>query len=122
MKRRGFTMLEVMIAVAFIGIALVAVIRTQGQGIRLADEARFTARAVYLARYVLAQSQAQPNFDPGTTSTPFDEPLEHFAWDREVTPVSGLPGVYKVQVWVHHADDEPQTGVTLQGMILRSLR
>ena len=50
----GFTLLEVMIAVAIIAIALTAVLGTQSRGISLAGEARFKRTASLLAQAKIA--------------------------------------------------------------------
>ncbi|MFH1091187.1 MAG: prepilin-type N-terminal cleavage/methylation domain-containing protein [Pseudomonadota bacterium] len=117
--RGGFTMLEVMIAVAFIGIALVSVIRTQTQGVRLAEESRFTARAVFLAQYLLADAQVQTEITPGIQEDAFKAPLEDLRWQREITPLPFLQGLYKIQVWVYRAGRPASEGLTLRGFIYR---
>ncbi len=119
MKRSGFTLLEVLISIAFIGIALVAVIRAQGQGITLADEARFTSRAIFLAKLKLAEAQHHPDLTAAEQSGAFAEPLEEFSWDAEINPVTGLPGLYKVQIWVRRTGQKPKQGVMLQGFTYR---
>lgn len=121
MKRsaRGFTLLEVMIALAFIALALVAVIQTQGQALRLADEARYTSRAVFLARTKLAEIQETAELDLGLQSGRFEQPLDSLGWEAEISPMPVLPGLFKVQVWVHPVDRPPRQGVTLQGFAYR---
>ena len=118
-RRRGFTLLEVMIAVAFVGVALVAVIQTQGQGIRLSDEARLTMRSLLLTRMVLAQAQAQSDLETGSEDGDFDEPYDHLHWERRVEPMTGFPGLYNIKVWVHPKDRPEQTGVMLEGFYYR---
>lgn len=116
---RGFTLLEVMIALAFIGVALVAVIRAQGQGVKLGGEARFTSRAVFLAQTKLAEAQSEPDISAGVRTGRFDEPLDDVGWETEIAPVPGLPGLFRVQVWVHREDEPARQGLTLQGFIYR---
>jgi prepilin-type N-terminal cleavage/methylation domain-containing protein len=117
-RRAGFTLLEVMIALAFVGLALVAVISAQGQGVKLSGEARFMGRAVYLARQVLASSYDM-DFSQGTTKDKFDEPLDYLGWEREISPVPNLPNLYKIQVWVNSQDRPIRDGVTLYGLVYR---
>lgn len=118
-RRAGFSLLEVMIALAVIAIALVAAVRTQGQGIRLTREARFTSRAVFMARQALAAAQADPELEPGVKDGRFDEPLDDMAWEREVTPMPGLPDLYRVRVWVHPHGSPPRQGLSLLGFSYR---
>ena len=120
-RRRGFTLLEVMIAVAFIGLALVAAVRTQGQGMRLSEEARFMSRAVFLAREVLADAQTASALEPGVESEAFPEPLDYLSWEREISPVPNLPGLFKVQVWVYRDGQPSREGLTLTGFAYREL-
>ncbi len=121
-RGQGFTLLEVMIAVAFIAVAAVAVLRTQGQGLLLAEQARFTARAVFLARQVLNETHAQADLLPGQDSDAFPDPLSDFEWQRRVTSVSGFPGLYKVEVRVHRAEKPPEEGIGLTGFTYREPR
>jgi len=64
-QSNGFTLLEIMIAVAFIGIALVAIMKVQGQGIRLTDQARLISRNVFLARQIMAEAQNRKDLAEG---------------------------------------------------------
>ena len=107
--------MEVMIAIAFIGVALVAVIRSQGQGIRLAEKARATSRDIFLARQILSETQLASSLSDGTDDGTFEEPLDDHVWEREITAVPGMSALYKVQVWVNNKDNPVRSGVTLQG-------
>jgi general secretion pathway protein I len=49
-ENRGFTLLEVMVAIALIAIALTAVLGSQSQSVSLAGEARFNTTATLLAQ------------------------------------------------------------------------
>lgn len=118
MTRRGFTLLEVVVALAIIAVALVAVIRTQGQGWRLTEDARFTTRALFLADDLLAQSQVERDLGPGDDDGPFEDPDADLAWRRLVTS-AGLPGLLKIEIWVHRADDPFETGLSLRGFTYR---
>ncbi|MEW6262532.1 MAG: prepilin-type N-terminal cleavage/methylation domain-containing protein [Thermodesulfobacteriota bacterium] len=116
----GFSLLEVMIAVAFLGLALVAVIRVEGQGLSLSGEARFNARAVFLADYLLAEAQTQGDLSPGIKEAAFEGLGDRIEWMREVTPAPGFPGLYRVQVWVYRTGRPAREGVTLLGFAYRS--
>lgn len=118
-KRKGFTLLEVLIALAFVGIALVAIIRTQGQGIVLAEEARFRSKAIFLCRLLLSEAQAEPDFEAGSMEEAFEYPLDNFKWEREIAPVVILPGLYRITVWVAPAARPTREGVSLQGFVYK---
>ncbi|MFH1139340.1 MAG: prepilin-type N-terminal cleavage/methylation domain-containing protein [Pseudomonadota bacterium] len=117
--RRGFSLLEVIIALALVGVALVAVIRTQGQGIRLSEEARFTAQALFLARQILAESQADPENGVQSDYGDFKEPLDFLKWQRDSMAVPGLPGLHRVTVFVQRKEQKEREGVTLETFIYR---
>jgi general secretion pathway protein I len=57
LKRRdqGFTLLEVMVAMAIIAIAMTAVLNSQSQSISLASEAKFSTTATLLAQMKIAE-------------------------------------------------------------------
>ena len=54
-ENSGFTLLEVMIAMAIIAIALVAVFGSQSQSLSLANEAKFSTTAALLAQSKMAE-------------------------------------------------------------------
>jgi len=122
-KRRrsgsGFTLLEVLIALAFVAIALVAVIRTQGDGIRLADQARFTSRALFLARTKLAEIESTRDLTSDLLSGRYEEPLDELGWDADLDAIPGLTGLYRARVSVFRYGDSPETGLVLEGIVYR---
>lgn len=119
MKRSGFTLLEVMISVAFIGIALAAVIRAQGQGISLSEEARFMSRAVFLASTALSEAESDSDLEAGIKEGEFEEPLDFISWKREVVPMAGFQGLYKINILVWDSGVEAGRRISLQGFAYR---
>ncbi|AKF03919.1 type IV pilus modification PilV family protein [Sandaracinus amylolyticus] len=59
MRRAGFTLLEVMVAVAILAIALTAIFASEAGAIRVAARARFTTTATLLARCKMAEIEEQ---------------------------------------------------------------
>jgi prepilin-type N-terminal cleavage/methylation domain-containing protein len=119
-RGQGFTLLEIMIAVAFIAVAAVAVLRTQGQALLLAEQARFSTRTVFLARQVFNETYTQTDLLPGQDDAEFPDPLSDLKWQRRVTAVSGYPGLYKIEIRVYQSDKPPETALALTGFTYRA--
>jgi general secretion pathway protein I len=86
--RAGFTLLEVMIAVAVIAIALVAVFGSQSQSLTLANEAKFNTTAALLAQKKMAEIEVKRPLEPGSASGDFGEDFPGYEWDLRVDDVS----------------------------------
>lgn len=121
-EKKGFSLLEVMIAIAFVGIALTAVIRTQGHGIALSEKARFNSKGIFLARYLLSETQSQSNIQQGEEDGKFEGIEQDVLWLKEITSVPNLPGLFKIQVWVQQEGQPPREGLSLQGFVYRGER
>lgn len=116
-SRKGFTLLEIMIAIAFVSLALVAVLQAQGQSIKLVNRARFTSRAVFLAQIIMADPAGSDTFSGETTTGNFEEPLDYLAWERKVTPIQMMPGLFKIVVRVYTDDEVGGESLSLTGMV-----
>lgn len=84
----GFTLLEVMIAVAIIAMALVAAIGSQSQSVSLAGEAKFTTTAVFLAQSKMADLEAKNSDKLFSDAGDFGEDFPGYRWESEVSPVT----------------------------------
>jgi hypothetical protein len=104
-----------MIAVAFIGIALISIMKVQGQAIRLTDQARLTSRNVFLARQIMTEAQNQKDLSEGLEQGNFEEPLDYLAWERRMTPVPFMTGLYKISVRIFPAGRSAENGLVLEG-------
>ena len=67
MGKRGFTLVEVMIAVAVMGIGMLGLLRLQVISIITTDHSRLLSRATTLAESKLAETLAAGCPQPGTT-------------------------------------------------------
>lgn len=84
---KGFTLLEVMIAVSILSIALVALFGSQSRSLSLATEAHFNNIATMLASYKLAEIQSQ--LVPLESSEgDFDDDFSNYSWEIEVSDAS----------------------------------
>jgi general secretion pathway protein I len=89
---RGFTLLEVMIAMAIIAIALVAVLGSQSQSLTLASEAKFNTTAALLAQSKMAEIETESMENLSSDSGDFGEDFPNYHWEYTVGDLS-LAGV-----------------------------
>jgi len=87
-RSSGFTLLEIMIALAIIAIALVAALGSQSQSVSLANEAKFTTTVTYLAQHKMAELEAKKPEDLISDSGDFGEDFPGYRWEVEVSDVS----------------------------------
>ena len=83
-SRAGFTLLEVMVSVAIIGIALVTLIGSQSQSISIATISRFETTASLLARKKMTELALAGFDDLHSTDGDFGEEFPQFRWKVEV--------------------------------------
>ena len=84
-KKTGFTLLEVMIAMAILAIALVAVFQMQSQSISMAGESRFMTKASLLAQSKMAGIEAETSLGNQSQKGDFAPDYPEYAWTIQVT-------------------------------------
>jgi general secretion pathway protein I len=98
----GFTLLEVMIAVAFIGIAMLALLSLHQSNLESVIRAQDLTRASMLAQQLISMAEANRFPLPGQTRGDFshDYPGEYknFYWERDVDVLRQFPDVRRVRV------------------------
>jgi general secretion pathway protein I len=87
--RRGFTLLEVMVAIGILGIALLALLGLHHQSLESVIRSQDTTRAVMLAQALMTEAELE-RFPPvGNTGGGFDNMFpgryQNFRWQRQVT-------------------------------------
>jgi general secretion pathway protein I len=109
--RVGFTLLEVLIAIAVLGIALLALLSLEHQDLQSVIRGQEISRAAMLAQAMMTQAELE-RFPPlGTTRGNFDQMYSgqypNFRWTRSVEPSSTFPDLRKVEIHVFYG---PQLG------------
>ncbi len=86
----GFTLLEVMVAVAIIAIALTTLFGSQTQSVALAGEARFYTTAPLLAQEKMSALLAAGLADATADSGGFGDDFPGYRWRVEPRSVAGV--------------------------------
>ena len=101
---RAFTLIEVMVAMAILGIALLGLLSLHHQSIQSVIRAQQETRASMLAQAVMTEAELERYPDLGTTSGDFQASFPgefpDFQWERIVTESGMFPDVRKVKVIV----------------------
>jgi len=99
-RRGGFTLLEVMIAMAILAIALVAVYQSQSQSISMASDSRFLTTASLLAQSRMAEMDATATRQATTTNGDFGDAFPDYRWQMEVGNVEEIPLLKRITLTV----------------------
>jgi type II secretion system protein I len=105
LDRRGFTLLEAVVALAILGLAGVAALEALGGEVRGAERARTASTAAALAQDRLAALSLlrRTDLDPLPDSLArgaFEPPLEKYRWTAKVQSVFGETDLYEARVEV----------------------
>lgn len=85
MTSRGFTLLELIVAIAILAVALFGVMQAVTQGINSSIVSRERARAVELAELKLTELRLDPALEPGVNDGDFGDEQPDWTWTSEVT-------------------------------------
>ena len=88
MKPRGFTLIEVLVAVAILGIGLTITLELFSGGLRLGRASEEYTKAVNYARTKMEEMAVKPEVVEGVEEGSFDDT---FRWQVEVKKVELLP-------------------------------
>ena len=98
----GFTLLEIMVAVAIIAISFVSLLGSQSQSISIAAISRFEITASMLARQKIAEIQTADVEELSSAEGDFEDDFVDFHWQTEVSELT-----------------EDETGITGAGEMLK---
>jgi len=95
----GFTLLEVMIAMAILAITLVVIFQSQSQSVSMAGEARFQTTAALLAQGKIAEIETANPERISSDSGDFGDDFPDYSWELDVTETE-LESLKKIEVKV----------------------
>lgn len=115
-QRRGFTLLEVLIALAVVSLVLVALVRTAGTSVRALDREREVTLATWVAANVLAEQRlgGQPPLGKREGTQRLGD--RDWRW-QSVVQATDEPSIRRIDVRVYAArgDRDADSVATLVG-------
>lgn len=103
LRNNGFTLLEVMIAVAIIAIALTTLLGSQSQSVSFANSAKFETMAALLAQSKMSEITAQKANELTNDSGDFGEDYPGYSWKLTVSDLA-IPGVADISNYLKQVD------------------
>jgi general secretion pathway protein I len=100
---KGFTLLEVMIAVALIAVALVTLLGSQSQSVSFANSAKFETMAALLAQGKMSEITIKDADSLSSDSGDFGDDYPGYAWEAKVSDVS-IEGVEAISDYLKQID------------------
>ena len=107
---KGFTLLEVMIAVALIVIALTTLLGSQSQSVSFANSAKFETMAALLAQSKMSEMILQGPDALNSDSGDFGDDYPGYAWDATVSDIS-IEGITSISDYLKQIDLRVTWGV-----------
>jgi general secretion pathway protein I len=103
---RGFTLLEVMVAMAILGIALLGLLSLHHQSVQSVIRAQQSTKASMLAQVVMTEAELERFPELGRTRGDFEASFpgefRDFRWERVVVESGMFPDVRKVTVLISY--------------------
>jgi len=99
----GFTLLEVMIAVALIAIALTTLLVSQSQSVSFANSAKFETMAALLAQGKMSEISQLDAGALSSDSGDFGDDYPGYAWEATVSDIS-IEGVDNISDYLKQID------------------
>ncbi len=120
MKRAGFTLVEVLVALVVVGLALLALMTNAAHYTRQSAELRDRTIATWVASNRLAEFRFDQTFpEPGTQRGEVTQDGQRWLWLAVVTAAPGEDDLGRIDVAVAHERDPEATIVVLTGFIGR---
>ena len=103
-SRRGYTLIEVVVATAILAVGLTALVRGFASGLNSMRVTENRAMAVELARQKLAEITAMSDPIQGTNNGDVAEPWQRFRWETEVEPTEEFPSLMYARVTMYWSE------------------
>ncbi len=100
---KGFTLLEVMIAVALIAIALSTLLGSQSQSVSFANSAKFETMAALLGQSKMSEITVQEPDELTNDSGDFGDDYPGYAWEVNVSDIV-IPGMDNISDYLKQVD------------------
>ena len=119
-RRKGFTLVEVLVALAIISIALLSALRAAGQGTNNVAELRSRLLAAWVAENRLAEHRALTDWLPlGIQRGKYSEGGREFVWREEVVATPN-PAFRRIEIDIYAEADESHSLAHLFGFIVNA--
>jgi general secretion pathway protein I len=116
----GFTLLEVMIAVAIVAIALVTLLGMGNRSIDVNGRLQKITQATLLAQHKMTEMETQPaSVELQEEEKSFDPPFEQYRWQVKYEEIPLLTEVHMVTVSVTWGDEARNEMVELSSFLRR---
>lgn len=99
MKEKGFTLMEVMVAMAILAIALVSIFQLQSQSISMATDSRFMTTAALLAQSKMVEVETRSSLSNQGESGDFGPDYPQYNWHLVISDTQ-LQQFKKIEVTV----------------------
>ena len=117
-RSRGFTLLEIVVALAIVAIGLAAALRATAQVTAGTESARVRLLASWVAQDRLSEHIARVNFPaPGSTTGSAAQGPFRFAW-RETVSQTTEPALRQIEIVVATADRPDYALARLSGFLV----
>ena len=115
-SQNGFTLLEVMIALAIVAIALVTLLGLSNSSILAQERIQKLTRATLLAQQLMSEQEVEQNRDWQPKEDVFEEPFAEFRW-RITYQDTMLSTIKQVNVEVIWGDEGKNELVRLASLV-----
>lgn len=105
---RGFTLLEVMIALVVVAYAFVGLLALQNRQLRIVGRDQDQTFAALAAREIVTRLDFEPFPDVGMSSGELAYPVG-FHWEMEVSEIADLPEIRRALIRVMNIDGSAKT-------------